>query len=202
MVRKNDPLAVQTQTAAAFTKLSSSDTSETPSTATVVASLDAACKLTGIGPATGTLILNIFDPAHVPFFQDEMYSWCFLDTKSDKLKYTQKEYLQLLEVVRPVLKRLAVTAVDLEKVSYVLGHMVELDEQERQRLEDAFANSDAQEAERDLQQPDATVKAGDTEKKETTEKVTAKKGRKRAPEIEATEDGVQQNSGRRTRHKK
>ncbi|KAI1616643.1 ADA HAT complex component 1 [Exophiala viscosa] len=202
MVRKNDPLAVQTQTAAAFTKLSFSDSPEPPSTSTVVASLNAACKLTGIGPATGTLILNIFDPAHIPFFQDEMYAWFLPDTKSDKLKYTQKEYLQLLEAVRPVLKRLAVNAVDLEKVSYVFGHMDQLDEEERKRLEESVATADEQEAETDLPQQEAIVKAGDPEKKGTKENVAVKKGQKRAPETEAKEDGVQQISGRRTRQKK
>ena len=201
MVRKNDSLAVQTQTATALNKLSSSDSSEPPSTPTVVASLDAACKLTGIGPATGTLILNIFDPAHIPFFQDEMYAWFFPDTNSDKLKYTQKEYLQLLEAVRPVLTRLAVTAVDLEKVSYVFGNMEQLDEQERKRLEEACAIADEREAEGDAPQQEATVKAEGSETKETTEKIGAKR-QKRAPEIEAKEDGVQRTSGRRTRQKK
>ncbi|KAK4935528.1 hypothetical protein LTR10_023439 [Elasticomyces elasticus] len=202
MVRKNEASTVQTQTAVAFTKLAtSSDSSETHSTPTVVASLDAACKLTGIGPATGTLILNIFDPVHIPFFQDEMYSWFFPDTKSDKLKYTQKEYLQLLEAVRPVLKRLAIKAADLEKVSYVLGHMELLEEQERKELEEAFTHVDELIAEQGLPRQQAAAQAGKTEQKETTQE-SAKKGTKRSPDTKADDDNLQNHSGRRTRQKK
>jgi hypothetical protein len=203
MVRKNEPSTVQTQTALAFSRLStSSGPSKSPSTPTIVTSLDAVCKLTGIGPATGTLILNIFEPTHIPFFQDEMYAWFFPDTKSDKLKYTQKEYLQLLEAVRPVLKKLGVKASDLEKVSYVLGHLEQLDEPQQKRLTETFAAADGQEAEVDPPQQEGTAQSEKTEKGETTRPHSARKGRKRAPEIEANEDGVQQLSGPRTRQKK
>ncbi|OAP60932.1 ADA HAT complex component 1 [Fonsecaea erecta] len=140
MVRKNDASAIQTQTSLAFTKLSSGDTA---STATITDALDAVCKLTGIGPATGTLILNVFDPVHVPFFQDEMFLWFFNTVGADtKLKYTLKEYLALLDAVRPVLQRLNVAAVELEKVSYVLGHVDVLDPAERQTLLDASNETD------------------------------------------------------------
>ncbi|KIW18773.1 hypothetical protein PV08_03062 [Exophiala spinifera] len=138
MVRKNDASFVTEQTTLGCDVLDSE--SRPPSTGTVTAALDAVCKLSGIGPATGTLILNIFDPINIPFFQDEMYAWVFPDSKATKLKYTQKEYIQLLEAVRPVLKRLGVKAVELEKASYVFGHMDFLDEHGRTKLEDAFRN--------------------------------------------------------------
>ncbi|KIX04645.1 uncharacterized protein Z518_05515 [Rhinocladiella mackenziei CBS 650.93] len=137
MVRKNEVSAIQTQTSLAFEKLSSASSPTPPSKSTIKESLDVVCKLTGIGPATGTLILNICDPINIPFFQDEMFLWFFPDVKSDKLKYNQKEYLQLLEAVGPVLKRLSVKAIELEKVSYVFGHTELLEEAERKKLEDA-----------------------------------------------------------------
>ncbi|KIW85908.1 hypothetical protein Z517_01301 [Fonsecaea pedrosoi CBS 271.37] len=147
MVRKNDASAVQAQTCLAFAKLSSSSTSESTSgsfpqpsrlsTAVITDALDAVCKLTGIGPATGTLILNVFDPVHVPFFQDEMYLW-FFPTADKKLKYSLKEYTALLEAAGPVLERLNVTARELEQVAYVLGHVDLLEGVERKGLLDAF----------------------------------------------------------------
>ncbi|KAH0844560.1 hypothetical protein AYO21_08550 [Fonsecaea monophora] len=147
MVRKNDASAVQAQTCLAFAKLSSSSTSKStsgaspqpsrPSTAVITDALDAVCKLTGIGPATGTLILNVFDPVHVPFFQDEMYLW-FFPTADKKLKYSLKEYTALLEAAGPVLERLNVTARELEQVAYVLGHVDLLEGVERKGLLDAF----------------------------------------------------------------
>ncbi|OAL32822.1 hypothetical protein AYO20_07779 [Fonsecaea nubica] len=149
MVRKNDASAVQAQTSLAFAKLlsSSSSTSKStsgssprpsrPSTAAITDALDAVCKLTGIGPATGTLILNVFDPVHVPFFQDEMYLW-FFPSADKKLKYSLKEYTALLEAAGPVLERLNVTARELEQVAYVLGHVDLLEGVERKGLLDAF----------------------------------------------------------------
>ncbi|EXJ85026.1 hypothetical protein A1O3_05701 [Capronia epimyces CBS 606.96] len=138
MVRKNEPTAVQTQTKLAWEKLQAPNTTAPPSTSTVTAALDLVCKLTGIGPATGTLILNVYDPVNIPFFQDEMFAWFFPATKGDKLKYTQKEYLQLLEVAQHALKKLGLKAVELEKISYVLGHMELLLPTERKPLEDAL----------------------------------------------------------------
>lgn len=103
----------------------------------MASALGAVSKLTGIGPATGTLILNVFDPINIPFFQDEMFEWFFPEAKGSKLKYNEKEYFQLFDAVGPVLDRLKVRAVDLEKVSYVLGHLELLDEVEQRNLEAA-----------------------------------------------------------------
>lgn len=131
-----------------------------------------------------------------------MYAWFFPDTKSDKLKYTQKEYLQLLEAVRPVLKKLAVKASDLEKVSYVLRHMEVLDEQQQKRLTEAFAAADQQEGLVAPPQRQETAQSEKTEKTENTRPQATRKGRKRVSEAEADEDGGQQLSERRTRQKK
>lgn len=139
MVRKNDASVVEKQTSSAFEKLESAPSSSGPPTPTLTAALDIVCKLNGIGPATGTLILNIFDPKHVPFFQDEMFLWFFPDLKGAKLKYTQKEYLQLYDAVGPVLEKLGVHAVELEKVAYVLSHKNLLEVEDSSKLEQALA---------------------------------------------------------------
>src|SRR5262245_9416588 len=111
MVRKNTAASIEEQTAAAFKKLASSD-STAPSKDVVKAALDLVCKLTGIGPATVTLILSLYDPDEIPFFQDEMFGWLCPDFKGGKLKYDQKEYFMLLEAVKPVLKQLNIKAVE------------------------------------------------------------------------------------------
>jgi hypothetical protein len=198
MVRKNEQSAVEAQTALALEKLSSTSSLSKPTpTPTIVEALNAVCKLTGIGPATGTLILNIFDPVHIPFFQDEMYAWFFPDTKADKLKYTQKEYLQLLEAVRPVLQRLHVKAIELEKVSYVLGHLDLLEEQDKKNLVHSSRNGSRQDA------PKATedVKVETTKEPEPESTPSIKKGTKRGANIATDGDQVQQPTKRQTRRK-
>ena len=198
MVRKNEPSAVQAQIALALEKLSAtSSLSEPTPTRTIVEALDAVCKLTGIGPATGTLILNIFDPVHIPFFQDEMYAWFFPDRKADKLKYTQKEYLQLLEAVRPVLPRLSVKAIELEKVSYVLGHLDLLDDQ----VKESIVHSSRHESRQDA--PKATEDAGveTTKKRQPKSTPSIKKGTKRGADMATDGDRAQQPTKRPTRRK-
>ncbi|KAJ9638717.1 hypothetical protein H2204_004193 [Knufia peltigerae] len=178
MVRRNDASFVTEQTALGYKTLRSEP--GPPSTATVIAALDAVCKLSGIGPATGTLLLNIFDPANIPFFQDEMYAWLFAESKATKLKYNQKEYLQLFETVRPVLKKLGVKAVELEKASYVFGHMEFLDEQERNKLEAAFGNETAQDDKQEALDEEKDVAQHTTETKRTTPR--SKRGLEGGPE--------------------
>ena len=141
MVRKNEASAIVKQTTLAFEKLGTSPSSAAPSTTTLTAALEHVCKLTGIGPATGTLVLNIFDPSHIPFFQDEMFLWFFPNLKGAKLKYSQKEYMQLYEAVSPVLKNLEVQAVELEKAAYVLHHKELLDDDEKDELEKTLQNA-------------------------------------------------------------
>ena len=187
MVRKNDASAVQSQTSAAFEKLAElSSPSRPPSTPTVTAALDLSCKLSGIGPATGTLILNIYDPVHIPFFQDEMYMWFFPNSKGDKLKYSQKEYLQLFEAVKPVLQRLDVKAADLEKVSYVLVHLDLLEEAERATLENSFKETNDVPVDQEETKP-ATIGENKGVKNVRAEKPakpsTTKKGTKRSSTV-------------------
>ncbi|KAI9870206.1 MAG: hypothetical protein M1830_004534 [Pleopsidium flavum] len=92
--------------------------------------------LKGIGPATASLLLSVYDPENVPFFSDEVFRWICWDEKSGwgrKIKYDVKEYKELFEGVKAVRTRLTgdggegegegegVGAADLEKGAFVLG---------------------------------------------------------------------------------
>jgi hypothetical protein len=86
------------------------------------------CKLRGIGPATGSLLLSTSSPDDVPFFSDELFRWVFWEAKpacgwDRKIKYSAKEYRELLAKVAELRERVGkkVSAMDLEKVAYVLG---------------------------------------------------------------------------------
>lgn len=191
MVRKNDASAVEKQTSNAFEKLENSSSNSAPSVPTLVAALDSVCKLTGIGPATGTLLLNIFDPQHIPFFQDEMFSWFFPDLRDTKLKYTQKEYLQLYDAVAPVLQKLGVHAIELEKVAYILWHKDLLEVAELSRLEQALSGhtSDIVEAPKAMKLQSGPKPSADSIK-------TAKGTKRRA---ETANDASTKRQTRRTR---
>ncbi|KAI9875961.1 MAG: hypothetical protein M1830_007676 [Pleopsidium flavum] len=88
--------------------------------------------LKGIGPATASLLLSVYDPENAPFFADELFRWICWDEKSGwgrKIKYDVKEYKELFEGVKAVRTRLTgdggggegVGAADLEKGAFVLG---------------------------------------------------------------------------------
>ncbi|KAL2423422.1 hypothetical protein ABEF95_008511 [Exophiala dermatitidis] len=202
MVRKNDPSVVQAQTKLAWAKLSTSEVDKDPPTSTVTAALDLVCKLTGIGPATGTLVLNVYDPVHIPFFQDEMFMWFFPETKSEKLKYTQKEYVQLLEAARPVLKKLGIEAVELEKVSFVLAHLDVLEPFQRDTLEAALKGpghaSSSEASEQEKRQKDD----GSSDRKPGKHLGTKNESKRDASEADIADDKQQQPAKRRSRRNK
>ncbi|TFA98304.1 hypothetical protein CCMA1212_009981 [Trichoderma ghanense] len=77
-------------------------------------------ELKGIGPATASLLLSVHDADHVIFFSDEAYYWLCCGGKKESIKYTPKEYLALRTEADALMKRLDVSAVDVEKVAYVL----------------------------------------------------------------------------------
>lgn len=94
--------------------------------------LDVLTQLRGVGPATASLLLSVGNPKMAPFFSDELYRWCFWQEGKGNgwdrtIKYTRKEYLALFVQVQRLRERLQlqssseVTAVELEKVAYVLG---------------------------------------------------------------------------------
>lgn len=84
------------------------------------AALGILTKLKGIGPATASLLLAVHDAESVIFFSDEAFYWFCCDGKKDPIKYNAKEYKELSEEARVLAKRLKVTAVDVERVAYVL----------------------------------------------------------------------------------
>ena len=91
-------------------------------------------KLRGIGPATASLLLSVFDPDTAPFFSDELFRWCFFEDGKGHgwdrdIKYNVKEYLELFDKVQQFRERFIkqskreVAAVEMEKVAYVLGKL-------------------------------------------------------------------------------
>ncbi|KAK4496357.1 hypothetical protein PRZ48_012337 [Zasmidium cellare] len=93
----------------------------------IKSSLTTLTQLKGIGPATASLLLSVYDPERAPFFSDELFRWSMYEDKREggwdrRIKYNPKEYLELFEKMEQVRERLgAVMAVELEKIAYVLG---------------------------------------------------------------------------------
>lgn len=85
--------------------------------------------LKGIGPATASLLLSVYDPARIPFFSDELFRYLHwfagmsVNTWLIPIKYNAKEYASLNEKAQVLLERLdrKFGAVQLEQTAYVLG---------------------------------------------------------------------------------
>ncbi|KAL1302630.1 hypothetical protein AAFC00_003001 [Neodothiora populina] len=87
--------------------------------------------LRGVGPATATLLLSVFDSVNIPFFSDELFRWTTFEEGKGrgwdrKIKYSIGEYKQMYPLVQAVRDRLqaegqTVTALEVEKVAYVIG---------------------------------------------------------------------------------
>ncbi|KAI9800947.1 MAG: hypothetical protein M1833_003084 [Piccolia ochrophora] len=95
-------------------------------------SLKKLSQLSGIGPATASLLLSVYDQSRVAFFSDEAYRWIlYLPEKGQgwdrPIKYTAKEYATYLGGVRETRQRMKeesgrdVSAADIERVGYILG---------------------------------------------------------------------------------
>ncbi|PNS14029.1 hypothetical protein CAC42_6542 [Sphaceloma murrayae] len=100
------------------------------SPSTLLPALKHLCILSGVGPATASLLLSSLCPDHVPFFSDELFRWAMWDGPAGKdgrkgwdrgIGYTNKEYGGLVERVGELRARLGVGAVAAEMVGYVLG---------------------------------------------------------------------------------
>ena len=120
LVNQNDEETISKVTANAFETFSKDPKSN------VKPALTELNKLKGIGPATASLLLSVYDPDQAPFFSDELFRWAFWDSGKGKgwdrpIKYTPKEYLELFQQVQELRERLEVKAVEAEKVAYVLG---------------------------------------------------------------------------------
>lgn len=90
------------------------------SDASIAAALAGLTKLRGIGPATASLLLTVHDPTRVLFFSDEAFYWLCGGGQVTAIKYNNKEYELLRQNAAKVIKRLGVSATDVEKVAYVL----------------------------------------------------------------------------------
>ena len=109
-------------------KLASSNTSSTiRSTSlsafamdTPIASMRTLTLLTGIGPATSSLLLSAHSPDSVLFFSDEVFRWLCRGGKESPIKYSWKEYAELAERGNVVMQRLDVGARDVERVAWVV----------------------------------------------------------------------------------
>ena len=123
LVAKNEEATLQETTQEAFT-LYKTDPSD------YNIPLKRLAELKGIGPATASLLLSIYDGDNVPFFSDELFRWVCWDQKvgwTKKIKYNMKEYDMLWDGVKSLRERLGedVRAVDLEKVAFVCGKLGE-----------------------------------------------------------------------------
>ena len=138
MIRKNDPSTVLKATTASAKTLSAlrDDLSTSEAVQVVLSAMAEASKLTGVGPATASLVLAIYKPDLVPFFQDELWAWCFPDSAGTKLKYDKKEYEILFRKCWEIKQSLrkGVSMVDLEKASFVLQHVDLLTDDEKKTL--------------------------------------------------------------------
>lgn len=95
--------------------------------------LDKASTLSGVGPATASLVLSVCDSVNMPFFEDEMFNWMCSDLVQTKLKYNKKEYSELVKRVWELRRRLKMEVIpmDIEKTSFVLEHWDLVDEKDQ-----------------------------------------------------------------------
>lgn len=133
LVQENAKDTVTSTTLSAFSQLDSPSSSPPFTDPTLVLqALKTLSQLRGIGPATASLLLSVCAPEEVPFFSDELFRWtCWDEVGKGKgkggegwdrvIKYNVKEYKEILVRVGAMRERLGVSAVDVEKVAYVLG---------------------------------------------------------------------------------
>ncbi|CAE6520438.1 unnamed protein product [Rhizoctonia solani] len=118
LIAQNTPAKVKSSTQDAFSSLSDMSSS-TPPYQPFRALLKSLCgALKGVGPATGSLLLSIYDD-RIPFMSDEAYIWVMYadqGTKKKDVKYTEKGYLDYA-----VAGKAGITPAELEKVGWILG---------------------------------------------------------------------------------
>ncbi|KAI1387929.1 kinase-like protein [Hypoxylon trugodes] len=74
--------------------------------------------LKGVGLSRACLLLSVAYPETVPFISDELFKWIFPDRNSEKKR--KRDRKDCLHMVNSIISRLTVTAVDIEKVAFVL----------------------------------------------------------------------------------
>lgn len=128
LVQQNPAELVETTTGDAFAIYEGSQ----KTSADVKTAIGSLAKLRGIGPATASLLLSVYDEDHVPFFSDELFRWALFEAGKShgwdrNIKYDVKEYLALFERVQSFRERfrnerdIVISSTDIEKVAYVLG---------------------------------------------------------------------------------
>ena len=211
MIRKNDPMVVRATSSGVAGKchvqalvMANDENQITEAgglekmTVLTILSLDYICSLTGVGPATGSLIMSIYDPLNMPFFEDEMFNWTCSDFSTSKLKYDKKEYIELFRQVWKLRERFGmdVPAVDIEKASFVLEHWGLVDKKDQ----DAMPKSS-----------DALTKTKGAPKREAGDQVheaapkeqgATKRGTKRGTPKPEPKTGDQEDNGVATRRSK
>lgn len=161
MVQKNSEDEVEEQISKAA-KVLNHTSDEQDFNTRIVSALDIVCKLKGVGPATGSLVLSILDP-RVPFFEDELFYW-LNQRHSTKLKYDKKEYKLLLDRVLELERDNKVTADVLEKTAYVLMHEGQLTDQQKKQLDHAIkVPAQSEDAEPKASQLEPPAKQADSE---------------------------------------
>lgn len=169
MIQKNSEseVSVHTVEAAKVVYAVSRKQAQSSISKTITSALDQVCKLKGVGPATGTLVLSVFNPDIVPFFQDELFAW-FVPDHTAKLKYDKKEYNLLLGRTLDVLLEKDIEARLLEKTAYVLMYPDLLTEEQKSRLKLSCESDIADNADQSSQTaPEITTKVNKTKKPNT-----------------------------------
>lgn len=151
MIQKNTDAEVQEHTAKAASIIKDIHRSQSADviTSTVETALKEVCNLKGVGPATGTLVLSVFKPKTVPFFEDELF-FCLHPDHAGKLKYDKAEYKSLLSRALDIVLNRNVEAQALEKTAYVLMNADKLSQDDREQLKQSVgAPATAVQAEKD-----------------------------------------------------
>ncbi|CAE6352088.1 unnamed protein product [Rhizoctonia solani] len=123
LIAQNTPAKVESSTQDAFDSLRNMPSS-TPLYQSFRALLKSLCgALKGVGPATGSLLLSVYDD-RIPFMSDEAYIWIMYadqGTKKKDIKYTEKGYLDYAVRMWEVSEKAGITPAELEKAGWVLG---------------------------------------------------------------------------------
>jgi hypothetical protein len=139
-------------------------------------------KLKGIGPATAALLLSTSNPEELPFFSDELFRWAFWEDAPGsrwdrKIKYSLKEYRDLVTRVDELRARTGKSALEAEKVAYVLGKRETSLGKSVQRDEDGIATESIDEAppNRGSTKNDAKKEHGSTKRKVSASELETEK---------------------------
>ncbi len=108
-IKGNDEKEIRDTTESAFMLYSDDDPSH---------SIKKLIELKGIGAYRASLLLSTVYPSTMPFLSDELCEWVATDQQiySRKMVHINKYY----PAVRTAIQRLEVSAVDIEKVAFVL----------------------------------------------------------------------------------